>query len=115
MSAGTIYRRGSRELERDLGATNWTAIELIEHDRLTGAVVRLPRPGTYHGNRLFLRLANDAVVGIPATAAKGHAVLEHSLREQCIGVGEYVAVQFTGWRKTKDGKRTYRLEKASRA
>lgn len=113
MSAATA-RRGSRELERDLGATNWTAIELIEHDRLTGVVVRLPRRGAYQGNRLFLRLANDAVVGIPATAAKGHAVLEHSLREKCIGVGEQVAVTFTGWRETRDGERKYRLEKARR-
>lgn len=81
--------------------------ELVDGEVLRGTVVRLPQRGGFDGTRLFLR-TDSGEVGIPATASRGHTVLERLLMDHHVGVGDFIAVTYTGKRLTADGERTYR-------
>ena len=81
--------------------------ELEEGERIEGLVMRLPAPGAFCGNSLLLR-TDDALVALPATAKKGHAVLERKLVQHEVRVGDWVAIRYPGRRRTQDGEREYR-------
>jgi hypothetical protein len=55
--------------------------ELVDGETLSGRVLRLPAPGAYAGNRLFLRTATE-VIAVRATAKRGHSVLERLLIDE---------------------------------
>jgi hypothetical protein len=93
---------GADAIKRD-----WAVHELIAGERVRGTVRRLPRPGTKIGNYLLLD-TDDGVIAIPATAKRGHTVLERLLTEEEIAVGDRIAVSFHGKRRTRDGQREYR-------
>jgi hypothetical protein len=68
-------------------------------------VQRLPTPRARLGTRLFIGTPGG-VLAIPATAKRGHTVLERELKT--VKVGDHIAVTFHGFRVTRDGERTYR-------
>lgn len=80
---------------------------MYEGEILEGTVMRLPTPGTRNGNRAFI-FTNDGLLGIPATARKGHSVLERELPELEVRVGDDVVITYNGMRNTADGERRYR-------
>lgn len=82
--------------------------EMDEGQTLTGAVLRLPTPNAFNGNRLFLN-TEDGVVGLRATARSGHTVLERELESLRVRVGDRISILYLGKRPTFDGKREYRL------
>jgi hypothetical protein len=84
----------------------WRNAELREGERIVGAVVRLPRGGTFNGGSVFLELDGGEVVALPASAKKGHTVLERRL--SIARAGDAVEITFEGWRATADGERRYR-------
>jgi len=81
--------------------------ELVEGETVEGTVVRLPMWGADAGTRLFLD-TDDEVISIPATAGKGHTVLERLLSDERVRVGDGVTITYVGKRRTADGERTYR-------
>jgi len=101
------YAAGSRPPGHPL-PFEWRPRTLDPGDSVEGRVFRLPRHGHYAGNYLFVRTEREGIVGIPATAAKGHSVLAKHLAERDVKVGDHVRVVFTGWRTTSDGERQYR-------
>jgi hypothetical protein len=82
-------------------------IELAAGDEVAGRVVRLAQPGVAAGSRLFLKTA-AGLVAVPATAKKGHCVLERLLADHRVCVGDHVTVGYRGKRSTVDGLREYR-------
>lgn len=86
--------------------------ELVEGEVVSGRVVRLPAPGEHQGNRLFLRRADGVLLAIPATASKGHAVLNRAL--EGVSKGDEIQIRFLGWRDTLNGERRYRLHEVIR-
>jgi hypothetical protein len=83
----------------------WRAHELAEGEWLEGVVVRKPTPGAFNGTRLFLD-TDGGVLAIPATASRGHTVLERELA--AVKVGDRIRITYRGYRVTRDGERTYR-------
>jgi hypothetical protein len=83
----------------------WRNAELREGERVVGAVVRLPRGGTFNGGSVFLEVDGE-VIALPASAKKGHTVLERRL--SIARPGDEVEITFEGWRATADGERRYR-------
>jgi hypothetical protein len=83
-------------------------VDLVEGQKVTGEVVRLPERGAHAGTKLLLD-RGDEVVAFSATAKRGWAVLERQLADQQVRVGDQVAIAFVGWRETRDGARRYRL------
>ena len=92
----------------------WRSHELLEGERIEGQVVRLPAPGVFNGNKLFLRQPSGEVIAIPATADRGHTVLERSLHDLAISPGDWISIRYAGKRSTADGERTYRFYEAVR-
>lgn len=88
-------------------AAPWRKVELTEGDEVSGTVVRLPEPGTYAGNRLFVD-TEDGIVAFRATEKTGHSVLANEPERQNVGVGDRVHILLRGWKATQDGDRTYR-------
>ena len=84
----------------------WRRVELRDGEALVGTVVRMPRDGAFSGGSVFLERDDGEVVAIPATAKKGHTVLERLLRE--VSVGDEVDITYRGRRPTEDGEREYR-------
>jgi hypothetical protein len=80
--------------------------ELIEGDVVSGTVIRLPMACAHAGTRLFLRTDTE-VIAIPATAGKGHTVLQKLLEERQVAVGDHLAINHRGKRSTLDGLRQY--------
>jgi len=76
----------------------WRKVELREGESITGTVVRLPQHGAFHGTSVFLELDDGEVVALPASASKGHTVLER-LRGD-VRVGDRVAITYHGRRTT---------------
>ena len=89
----------------DLRRDEWRNATLREGERVVGTVVRLPRGGTFNGGSVFLEVGGE-VIGVPASARKGHTVLERLLSAVC--VGDVVEITFKGERVTADGGRRYR-------
>ena len=71
-------------------------------------MLRLSARGAHHGHRLFPE-ATGAVVGIPATADRGHTVLERRLLELAVAVGDQISSRYLGKRTTANGECSYRL------
>ena len=92
----------------------WRSHELLEGERIEGQVVRLPAPGVFNGNKLFLRQPSGEVIAIPATADRGHTVLERRLHDLAISPGDWISIRYAGKRSTADGERTYRFYEAVR-
>jgi hypothetical protein len=93
--------------DADLRDIPWTPHELSEGETIVGTILRLPTPGAFCGSRLFIGNYPDEVLGIPATAKKGHTVLEREL--EGYQPGDRISVTYDGWRTTADGERKYRL------
>lgn len=86
-------------------AMGWQAIELIDGDDFSGVIVKLPTPRDFNGSRLFLD-TSAGVIGIHATAKRGHTLLERAL--EGFQVGDRIRIVFHGMRTTADGGRSYR-------
>jgi hypothetical protein len=93
--------------------SDWRAHELEVGETVRGEVLRLPTPAGYHGTRLFLD-TEDGTLALPATASRGHTLLERALAAKRIAVGDYVEISFVGWAETHDGERRYRFEEIRR-
>lgn len=87
----------------------WHAYELADGETITGTVVRLPTRAADNATRLFLRLPDRRVIGIPASARKGHTLLERQLEDLEVIVGDTLTIVYAGKRRTADGEREYRL------
>jgi len=83
----------------------WVRYELDEGEVIQGFVFRKPQPRARWGTFLFLGTKNG-VLAIAATAGRGHTVLERELAK--VRPGDYVTIEFAGWRETLDGERSYR-------
>ena len=91
---------------------SWEPVELNAGDRIVGTVEQLPTRAAFEGHRLFLRQRGPRggtfVVGLYATAKRGHTLLEQKLRELGVQVGDQIGVRYGGKRRTADGEREYR-------
>jgi hypothetical protein len=89
-------------------ARNARWLDPVEGEMITGQVIALPARGVYAGTRLFLRTDTGETIAIAAAARRGWTVIERSLTDQQIRVGDRIAVTFLGWRRTADGEQQYR-------
>ena len=80
---------------------------LSEGETVEGTVVRLPMWSVEAGTRLFLQTDTETI-SIPATAGKGHTVLEQRLADECVMIGDDISITYRGKRRTADGAREYR-------
>jgi hypothetical protein len=83
-------------------------VDPAEGETIAGQVIALPARGVFAGTRLFLRTDAGETISIPAAARRGWSVVERTLTDQQVRVGDEVAITFVGWRQTADGERQYR-------
>jgi hypothetical protein len=75
---------------------------------ISGVVMRLPEPGSPAGNSVLLRTPGGDIRHVPATAKRGHAVLERELAGRRVQVGDRIRISYRGRRETASGLREYR-------
>jgi hypothetical protein len=92
---------------------DWRHHDLAEGERVRGKVLRIPTPFAFMGTRLFLETA-DGVLALPATAKRGHTLLDRAIQTKDIQPGDHVEVEFYGWSETQNGERRYRHEEIHR-
>ncbi|MEK6250661.1 MAG: hypothetical protein AABM43_01750 [Actinomycetota bacterium] len=105
--------RGQTGLSVEGVGNDWRDHELEVGETVKGEVLRLPSPGDFNGNRIFLK-TEDGVLSILATATRGHTLLERALAAKKIAVGDFVEIEFSGWAETQDTERKYRFEEVRR-
>jgi hypothetical protein len=80
---------------------------LIEGERVSGVVLKTPRPGEPRGNFLILETTNGPIA-LGASVKQGATVLGRELARQQVRVGDEVAITYLEMRATADAQRRYR-------
>jgi hypothetical protein len=80
---------------------------LAPGESITGIVRKLPAPGTYEGNRLWIDLGND-ILSLAATGKRGHAVLANQLEARRVRHGDRITITYHGLRESASSGHMYR-------
>ena len=80
---------------------------LAPGESITGIVRKLPAPGTYEGNRLWIDLGDD-ILSLSATGKRGHVVLANQLEARRVRHGDRITITYHGLRESSSSGHMYR-------